>query len=84
MYKLIWVIRFSSTQYDTNHRLITIQIEPLDVVFSRYRGFVLNFKTERVHTGNSFGLLPQGYCEEKLLNLEKNYIQSSICIVINL
>ena len=23
----------------------------------------LNYKTEREHAGNSFGLLPQGYCE---------------------
>ena len=27
----------------------------------------LNYKTEREHTSNSFGLLPQGYCERKTL-----------------
>ena len=26
----------------------------------------LNEKTEREHTRNSFGLLPQGYCERKI------------------
>ena len=30
----------------------------------------LNDKTEREHVRNSFGLLPQGYCERKTLNLE--------------
>ena len=31
----------------------------------------LNYKTEREHTRNSLGPLPQGYCERKPLNLEK-------------
>ena len=31
----------------------------------------LNDKTEREHARNYFGFLPQGYCEQKTLHLEK-------------
>ena len=35
------------------------------------------------HARNSFGLLPQGYCERKTPKSWKNDIWCSICIVIN-
>ena len=44
----------------------------LDVVFSRFKGFLFtitlrqNYKTEKEDARNSFGPLPQGYCERKI------------------
>ena len=55
----------------------------------QYLGFLLfaalNYKTEREHACNSFGLLSQGLCEfvnEKPLNLEKT-TSSVLSVVIN-
>ena len=46
----------------------------------------LNYKTEREHAlpaRNSFGFMPQGYCEQKHLNLEKTpYSVLSVLLLI--
>ena len=45
-----------------------------------YAQAALNYETQLEHPRNSFGLLPQGYCELKPLNLAKT--TSSVLILI--
>ena len=85
-----------------NHRLITYTNRTLDVVFSRFRGisFTISeaeaqrsyaqslflFCNSTQYPRTSFGILPQGYCERKPINLEKttsNVLSVLLIIYVN-